>query len=203
MSEAGYNLDNISDFHKISLPYLGEKFFPNKKSKILDIGAGSGHSLFPLKNNGWGELWAVDIDDFNKGTFEKAEIIFNQVDVEKQPLPYQNNFFDVIISFHVIEHLLNPHNYLEEIERTLKNSGVFIMVTPNWRKQYRTFWRDPTHVHPYDKESIRRILKSYNFNPIAIKDFGVIKGAGRTKLWKLFKNLMFTGIDLISISKKQ
>lgn len=202
MVNSGYNPENIDAFHYIALPYLGQRFFPNKNSKILDIGAGSGHCLIPLKKAGWQNLWAIDIDDFNKDLFQKSGINFNRLDVEKEKFPYNDNFFDVILSFHLIEHLFNPSNFIDETNRILKTDGIFILVTPDWRKQYKSFYRDHTHIHPYDKESIARLLRCYNLNPIKIKSFGVLKGVGRSNLWKLIKPLIFTGIDLIVVSKK-
>lgn len=201
MEESGYGAENISDFHMFCLPYLGDRFFPDKNLKILDIGSGVGHSLMPFKINGWRNLYAVDIDDFKKNFFEDNGIKFNKIDIEKEKLPFGNNFFDVVLSFHIIEHLNDVDNYLNEIRRVLKKNGIFILVTPDWRKQYKTFWRDHTHIHPYDKESISRLMKSNDFEPIFIKNFGVLRGLGRLRVYKIIKLLMFTGVDLIGVFK--
>jgi len=202
MAESGYNPENIDVFHQVCLAYLADKFFPDKNIRILDIGAGQGHCLFPLKGKGYLNLWTADIDNFNKDLFEKNKIRFIQLDVEKQKFPVKDNFFDVILSFHLIEHLKDPTNFLSENYRILKKDRVFILVTPDWRKQYKIFWRDPTHVHPYDKESIGRILRCFNFSPFWIKSFGAFRGIGRTGLRKFIKPLMFTGYDPIAISRK-
>jgi len=52
MVNSGYSPENIDAFHYIALPYLGQRFFSNKNSRILDVGAGSGHCLIPLKKSG-------------------------------------------------------------------------------------------------------------------------------------------------------
>ena len=203
MAESGYNQKQISSFHQICLPYLGNKFFPEKQSKILDIGVAQGHCLFPLKKNGWLNLWAADIDVFNKDLFERNEIKFSPIDLERDKFSFEDDFFDVILSFHLIEHLHNAANFLNEVYRILKKNGVFVLVTPDWRKQYKVFWHDHTHIHPYDKTSISRIMKCFNFQPVWIKSFGVIRGIGRTNLWKLVEPLMFTGRDIICVSQKK
>lgn len=112
MSEAGYRAENISDFHKIALPFLGEKFFSEKDYKILDIGAGNGHTLIPLKSKGWKNLWALDRDDFNKNFFKGNNIEFVKTDLDFEKIPFNDGYFDVILSFHVIEHIKNFDNYL-------------------------------------------------------------------------------------------
>lgn len=202
MAGGGYTVENISSFHKMALPFLGENFFPNKSFKILDIGAGNGHTLIPLKNSGWKNLWALDIDDFNKKFFEDSGIGFIKANLDSEKIPFDDNYFDTVLSFHVIEHIQNLNNYLGEIRRVLKKGGILILVTPDWRKQYKIFWRDHTHIHPYDKESISRLLRAHDLNVVEIKSFGVIRGLGRTGLWKLFKDLIFSGIDMIAVSKK-
>jgi ubiquinone/menaquinone biosynthesis C-methylase UbiE len=202
MTDDGYSARNVDDFHKIAIPYLGEKFFPNKNSHILDIGAGSGMSIFPLKNVGYKNLQAIDIDDYNKELFESNGIKFSKINAETEKLPFEDNTFDAILSFYVIAHLSDPANYLNEIYRVLKKYGVFILVTPDWRQQYKIFWRDYTHIHPYDKVSIEKLLRAHNFENNIIKNFGVFRGIGKTGLWKLFKSLIFTGISIITISKK-
>jgi 2-polyprenyl-3-methyl-5-hydroxy-6-metoxy-1,4-benzoquinol methylase len=202
MSCSGYKFGNDNGFHRACLTYLASHLFPDKRSRIIDIGSGQGHCLFPLKEQGYTNLYALDIDEFNKNLFSEKEIDFAKVDVENQHIPYEDSYFDVVLSFHLIEHLKDPANFLNETYRILSNHGIFILVTPNWRKQYRTFWRDHTHIHPYDKESIARILRCFSFNPLSIKSLGVLKGIGRTGLWKVIKPLMFTGLDIIVTSKK-
>jgi ubiquinone/menaquinone biosynthesis C-methylase UbiE len=46
-------------------------------------------------------------------------------------LPYQNAFFDTIMSLGVIDHLARPHNALREFYRVTKPAGRLILMTPN------------------------------------------------------------------------
>lgn len=201
MAKAGYNSDNIGTFHRICLPYLGKRFFPQKSSRILDIGAGQGHCIFPLKNCGYENLIAADVDDRNKKLFEDNGVTFMQLDVESDSFPLPEDSFDVILLFHVIEHLKDSLHLLSEVHRMLGSGGVFVLVTPDWRKQYKTFYRDHTHIRPYDKVSIARLLGCSRFDPVLIRSFGVLRGFGRTGIWKFIKPLMFSGSDIIAISK--
>lgn len=202
MKESGYNTDAIGDFHYDCLSYLARRFFPSKDSTIIDIGAGWGHCLIPLKSIGYQKLFAIDRDTAPSQRLEKEGITFFNIDIENERLPFTDSSVDVAVSFFVIAHLKDPTNFLSEVFRILRGGGTFILVTPDWRKQYKTFWRDHTHVHPYDKVSIGRLLRCFRFDVIWIKSYGVIRGLGRLKLWKLWKPLMFTGASLIAVARK-
>lgn len=202
MAKAGYNSDNIGTFHQICLPYLGERFFQDKNSKILDIGAGQGHCLLPLGDCGYTNLAAADRDDFNRELFEKNEIEFHHFDAEKEKFPFQDQNYDVVLAFNLIEHLQDPANFLSEANRVLKEKGLFLLVSADWRKCYKTFYSDHTHVHPYDKVSAVRILRAYDFSVVCVKSLGVLRGIGRSGLWKIIKPLMFTGTRFIVVAKK-
>ena len=202
MAASGYNTDTIDDFHRLCLPYLADRYFPSKDSKIMDIGVGLGHCLLPLKAAGYRNLTAIDYDSFSCERLEQEGIQFFDLDIEVGKIPLQDAMIDGIISFHMIEHLKDPTNLINESFRLLKRGGHCLIVTPDWRKQYKTFWRDHTHVHPYDKRSIERLLCCFGFEIIRIGSFGCMRGIGSSGLWKIWPSLMFTGVDLIAVAKK-
>jgi len=176
------------------IPYLLKKYGINKNELVVDLGAGQGHCLIPLFEQGWKNLVAVDIDDYNFKFFEeKYNITCYRVNLEIEKLPIESSKVACILSFHVIEHLKSPFVYLGEIYRVLKKGGVVFLVTPDWRKQYKTFWRDPTHYHPYDKESLGRLLRMYGFKKVEIKSWGTKLGLGKLKSYRWFKWTAFLG----------
>lgn len=203
MVESGYRPDEIDDFHRRALPYLGERFFPHKGALIVDVGAGAGHTLIPLSDAGWKNVVAVDRDDFSRRTFEEKGIRFIHADIEHEQLPFEDASYDAFLSFHVVEHLKDADVFFTEAHRVLRPEGFIVLVTPDWRKQYKTFWRDHTHIHPYDKESIARQLRAHEFEIVEISSFGVFRGFGRLQFWKLFPRFMFTGLDLIAIARRK
>lgn len=134
---------HIMPWHLKSLYFL-EKLLSNKEKgnevRILDIGVGKGkvtlfiksylERLFPhLKIR----FYAVDCVD----KFELKNIPFNIVDLNYQKLPFPNDYFDVILAFEVIEHLIVPENLVKESYRILKPKGVFVLSVPNLR-----WWRN-------------------------------------------------------------
>jgi len=202
MSEQGYNPETIGPFHESMIPWLLS--FKNilKKDRVVDIGAGQGHCLIPLHRNGWTNLVAVDIDSYNFEMFKhKYGINSFRCDIASEPLKLEDASVGAVICFHLIEHLPKPDNLLFEAYRILKKEGKLFLVTPDWRKQYKIFWRDPTHVRPYDKESIARLLRIHSFNP-TVHSWGAAYGLGRLQAYRWSPRLGMIGQDLLAIGTK-
>ena len=98
--------------------------------KVLDLGC----------NNGWGtsilatsarEIIGIDI---SKDALASARRDFPELDFrfyDGTRLPFEDDQFDLVCSFQVIEHVADLHQYLSEIERVLGPSGAAIFTTPN------------------------------------------------------------------------
>jgi 2-polyprenyl-3-methyl-5-hydroxy-6-metoxy-1,4-benzoquinol methylase len=202
MAEQGYNPENIRPFHEFMIPRLLSLNNVPKEEKVVDIGAGQGHCLIPLYQNGWKNLVAVDADDYNFTLFQQNYGMSTlHCDIASQALKQENGSVGAVICFHLIEHLPKPDNLLSEAYRVLRKEGKLFLVTPDWRKQYKTFWRDPTHIHPYDKESIARLLRIHNFKP-EVHSWGSAYGLGRLQAYRWIPRLGMIGQDLLVVGTK-
>jgi 2-polyprenyl-3-methyl-5-hydroxy-6-metoxy-1,4-benzoquinol methylase len=202
MADQGYNSETIGPFHEFMIPWLFSLNKVQKGGSVVDIGAGQGHCLIPLHRNGWTNLVAVDVDDYNFELFQsKYGINSFRCDFNSQPLKLEDGSVDAVVCFHLIEHLSKPDNLLIEAHRVLKKGGKLFLVTPDWRKQYKTFWRDPTHIRPYDKESIARLLRIHNFSP-TVHSWGSAYGLGRLQAYRWIPRLGMIGQDLLAVGTK-
>lgn len=111
---------------------LAESLIDPKKrfGKVLDIGCGS----FPhfLVSTSFSEKYGVD-GSVNESLFKNSQIKLKKLDVETHPLPFQENFFDVVVMLAVFEHI-HPEfidKVLKEIHRVLKENGQLIITTPS------------------------------------------------------------------------
>lgn len=52
-------------------------------------------------------------------------------DIDKEPLPFADGFFDMVTFASVIEHLYNPRWALDEIARVLGPGGLLLLEAPN------------------------------------------------------------------------
>ncbi len=104
-------------------------------------------------------------------------------DLNKGPWPLGENHFSHIRCQHVVEHIQNLQNLVEEMYRVSKNGGRIDFITPHY-SSYAS-WGDPTHLHHFALGSIPllfeqvlgtnkfRILKNeIKFSGAAIDLFG-------------------------------
>ncbi len=98
-----------------------------KDTCILDIGCGHGDFLGSVYAR-TPHTYGIDPDE---QALKKNSIIRNTVLGAADALPFPANFFDLVVSAWVLEHLDNPERVFQEIYRTLKPGGKVIFLTPN------------------------------------------------------------------------
>jgi ubiquinone/menaquinone biosynthesis C-methylase UbiE len=77
-------------------------------SRLLDVGCGTGDASFAyLEGHSSTELYGIDWRDSRSAAFAPKFTQFNVVDLEKENLPFNDEFFDVIVANQVFEHLKN------------------------------------------------------------------------------------------------
>ena len=98
--------------------------------RSLDVGCFGGDfakRLLPYSDS----VYGVDIVRKSVERAKKLKIKAFCVDLEKDSLPFPNNFFDFVHFGETIEHLVNTDHVLEEIYRVLEPKGIVIITTPN------------------------------------------------------------------------
>jgi len=99
-----------------------------KKIKFLDVGTGEGKTLIKGLQRGW-EVTGVDIVDLRVPGAKKNGINFIQGKFIELDLP--ENHYDFIYLDSVMEHVLNPFEYLQKIEKLLNPGGLLYIGVPN------------------------------------------------------------------------
>ena len=106
-----------------------EKFL-NVSSEVrhLDIGAGTGALLKMFRSKFETISYACDYtDELMQNDDQTVEVC----DLNKEALPYEDNYFNIITLTEVIEHIENHRHTLTDIYRILKPNGILILSTPN------------------------------------------------------------------------
>jgi SAM-dependent methyltransferase len=103
-------------------------------AKILDLGAGRGHLARrigqELAKSGCDFKQHLIAADLFEEDFQAKEVPFQKADFNER-LPFAYEYFDVIYTIEVVEHMQNAYAFLKEIHRLLKPGGKLILSTPN------------------------------------------------------------------------
>ncbi len=132
---------------------------PNK-GKILDIGAGTGEFLSVAKNDGWQTI-GVEPSAKAKSIAINKGVSFVELSTE-----LENQSFDVISMWHVLEHVPDLDKQIKELKRLLKPTGTLIIAVPNFKsfdaKHYGKFWAAydvPIHFWHFSKTAIKLLFE--------------------------------------------
>ena len=158
----------FTTYPKKLINQLVKRFNLSSNSSILELGCGRGEFLNEFTNLGM-KGFGVDLSNSAENFCKNAEI--KVVDITKENLPYQDNFFDIVYSKSFIEHFYYPEELFKEAYRVLKPSGIFINLTPEWKYIYTSFYEDFTHRTPFTKKSLQDIYLVSNFKDVSVESF--------------------------------
>ena len=119
--------EELEDRHKKVLDIFSRYRF----EKILDVGCGDGNFSVQLKEACKAkEVYGIEISE--KGAeMARKNGAKCYLDVDEENFPFEDNYFDAVTAFEIIEHLFDPDHFLEEVYRVLKSNGIFVLSTPN------------------------------------------------------------------------
>ena len=157
-------------------------------AKVLEIGSGTGVLLHALQERGC-RAQGVEL---NLELIDEARTWFGALPiqkVERETLPFENNSFDVVMSFDVFEHFPDSDAHLREVRRVLRTGGAYLIQTPNkWMNvvfetiRWRSFTRfREDHCSLHTLGELRRRLSRHGFESRAY-DVPVVNAFFREKV---------------------
>lgn len=135
---------------------------PPNTELLLDVGCGSGwlaKSLIPKGKR------VISLDISKKNPL----VIHNSLNDERHfplvadslKLPFPNNSFKCVVASEIIEHTINPKEFISELFRVVKNDGRLIISTPYKEKlRYHLCIHcnkktpENAHLHSFDEEKL-------------------------------------------------
>ena len=150
--------------------------FTNKfiNAKVLDVGCGLGFLLSSLKTQYKTGIEASSFCvDFIKKNFKDISIYRGESHNLNKIL--DNMKFDVIIAYHVIEHLDDPVDFIQNLKMKLNKSGKLIIGTPcvdslssrYFGKNYRLY--NKSHKIILNEKSLKKLFKDNGFKIIKVE----------------------------------
>jgi 2-polyprenyl-3-methyl-5-hydroxy-6-metoxy-1,4-benzoquinol methylase len=137
-----------------------------ENGKILDIGAGTGAFVSHMQSNGW-RATGLEPDEAAR----QNALAINKVNLLTPDSFFQfhADSFDVITMWHVLEHVHDLHDYMEQLKKILKPGGRIFIAVPNYTSYdasfYKNFWAAydvPRHLYHFSPEAMYALLGVHN-----------------------------------------
>jgi 2-polyprenyl-3-methyl-5-hydroxy-6-metoxy-1,4-benzoquinol methylase len=152
---------------------LVEKYTKLSIGKILDIGAGTGAFLQVMQKSEW-DVTGFEPDETARENAKKLYGLSLQPSEELFNLKAET--FDAITLWHVLEHVHELHEYMDQLKKLLKLTGCLFIAIPNYacydEKIYKEFWAGydvPRHLYHFSPTSITQLLLQHGLQLKEIK----------------------------------
>ena len=143
-----------------------------KKGHLLEIGCATGEFLEKAQKSGF-ETLGVDASkvffDYAKSRGLNVRNGFTE-DVLKK-----GETFDVIVMFHLIEHILDPKKFLRDLKNRLADDGILFIVCPNINSITRKpfgYWssvfQQPDHLIFFSDKTLMEVCEKAGYKIVSI-----------------------------------
>ncbi|MFC1794120.1 class I SAM-dependent methyltransferase [Planctomycetota bacterium] len=158
-----------------NLEFLTQTDLIKPEDRILEIGCGIGTIVNELgsKNH---NIIGIDISG---EAIEYGKKKYSDINLEVQAaetLPYEDESFEVVLSFDLFEHIAEIDKHISEVRRVLRPGGYYLFQTPNRYSNiiYETLWTKSLQwrkYHPslHSPGQLRRRMAQYGFETRFVK----------------------------------
>ncbi|PJE46664.1 MAG: hypothetical protein CUR34_08535 [Sediminibacterium sp.] len=157
-----YHLERVNWWFTVRRRILRDRIHRQLQSpkgiQSLNIGAATGTTSDMLTE--FGEVMSVEYDqeccDFTK-TFLSTPLIQGSI----TELPFENNSYDLVCAFDVIEHVADDTKAVEEMMRVCKPGGHVAITVPAYAFLWGEHDEINQHFRRYTKTELLKLLKKH------------------------------------------
>lgn len=115
--------------HRNAMKTLAFARSVGRADRALVVGCGDGREAGILSRELGADTIGIGFDD---GRFDhEAAAPARLIEMDAQRLSFEDDSFDLVYSFHALEHIPDPRAALSEIGRVLQPGGRYLVGTPN------------------------------------------------------------------------
>lgn len=148
-----------------------------KTNRILDVGCGIGYFLEVAKERGW-EVYGTEYTDKALEICRGKGIHMEEGKLD--PSQFDQESFDIITSFEVLEHINNPVEETTNFHALLRPGGLVYLTTPNFNSLLRHRLKErydvityPEHLSYYTPKTLHRLFTRTGFVKQKIQTTGI------------------------------
>lgn len=182
--EKHYSEDYFTNWLKEKDIHINKRFRKRIKTikkyktnpRILDVGCGAGFFLEVAKKEGW-DIYGTEISEF-ASEYARCNLGLNVITGELQKIKFENEFFDVITLWHILEHIPYPLDFLSEILRIMKKDGILIIEVPNIGSYISSLvledWEllaPKEHLFYFTEDTLKKLLEKVGFKIFKIESY--------------------------------
>ncbi len=140
-------------------PYVGQ----NKT--VLDLGCGYGDFINQIQAK---KKYGLDLGPDVKNYIDKDVKFINKPSTSLGEIPAKT--VDVTFSSNLFEHLdrTDIDKTMSELRRCMKDTGSLILIGPNFRYAYKSYFDDYTHKTIFTHVSLSDLMQEHGFRPIKV-----------------------------------
>ncbi len=104
-----------------------------QNTTFLDVGCGTGFAMLKAKEEKNSIVSGIDPDPGSHGVGRYNNEVNMMSFIQKassEKIPFNDKYFDIVYSSHVLEHVNDENLSLNEMERVLKDDGILILGMP-------------------------------------------------------------------------
>ncbi|GAB3653017.1 class I SAM-dependent methyltransferase [Echinicola sediminis] len=139
--------------------------YTSQKGRLLDFGCGTGHFLAHAQKKGWEcigyepsqEAASIGRDKFKLQLYNTTEEL------------NQENKFDAISLFHVLEHVHDLHATMQLLLSKLKKRGALFLAVPNYNSFDSQYFKEnwaaldvPRHLYHFTQETMQQLAETFD-----------------------------------------
>jgi 2-polyprenyl-3-methyl-5-hydroxy-6-metoxy-1,4-benzoquinol methylase len=142
----------------------------NGKGRMLEVGCSWGYFLVAARSCGWHVQGLELSDSASQWAKDKLGLDVTCGTIEDTPLA-ESTGFDVVVAWHVIEHVQDPVCFLKIVRERLRPGGLLALRTPNIRSLparlngWAWHWVGaPAHLSLFSPKSLRLAVERAGFS---------------------------------------
>lgn len=143
--------------------------------RVLEIGCGNGFFLKALMERGYGNVFGVEPS--KKMVVDAAGNLQKRIvaDIFRRG-QFVKNSFDVICTFHTLDHVVDVSLFMEEVFFLLKKGGVFLAVVHDTEGLSvkllgeRSPIFDIEHIFLFNRETLRKLCEKFGLSVVDVFD---------------------------------